>query len=181
LVCLQLLLPPFHPLIHSGRMTWMISFTFLVYATQVFLDILLASVLSLPDRMACHGKSSVLRGPVSYTRRLRCLPFHLLLISQHSIPPLFLPEPSIPPSHPSNYRTPLPTQPKPRVCLISKLAWRQLCVGSPHICHNPRPSSSSIGVHCCPFHCLPRWMLPIPVLPQRGAFLSRSVTTRVRR
>ena len=27
--------PPFHPLIHSGRMTWMISFTFLVQATSI--------------------------------------------------------------------------------------------------------------------------------------------------
>jgi len=60
-VCLQLLLLPFHTLIHSGRIAWMISFTFLVQATQVFLDILLGlSVPSLPDRMACDGKSSLL-------------------------------------------------------------------------------------------------------------------------
>ena len=121
-----------HPLMHSGRMMWMISFTFLVQATQVFLDILLdLSVLSLPNRTACHGKSSMLRGPASYTRRLRCLTFHLLLISQHFLFLLFPPSHHIPPSHPSSYRTPLPTQPKPRVCLISTLAWCQLCVGSP--------------------------------------------------
>jgi len=94
LVCLQLLVLPFHPFIHSGRMTWMISFTFLVQATQLFLDILLdPSVPSLPNRTACHGKSSLLRGPVSYTRRLRCLPFHLLLISRHFLFLFFLSEP----------------------------------------------------------------------------------------
>ena len=61
----------FHPLIHSGRMLWTISFTFLVQATQEFHPDL--SVPSLPDWMACHGKSSLLRGPVPYTRRLQCI------------------------------------------------------------------------------------------------------------
>jgi len=43
----------------------------------------------------------------------------------------------------------------------------------PHLCHNPRASSSLIDVHSRPSHCFPQWMLPIPVLPQREAFLYR--------
>jgi len=45
------------------------------------------------------------------------------LWGQPPLGPSLLPEPS----HPSIYPMPLPTQPKPRICLISTLAWRQLC------------------------------------------------------
>ena len=46
----------------------MVSFTFLVQATQEFLDILLGlSVPPLPDRMACHGKSSAAMTGLVYT------------------------------------------------------------------------------------------------------------------
>jgi len=138
------LLLPFHPLIHSGKMAWMISFTFLVQATQVFL-LGLSAVPSLPDWMPCHGKSSLLQGPVSYNNACNAsrLASHLLPVSQHSLSVLFPPEPPYTASYPSSYRTPLPTH----VCPISTLAWRQLRWLT-HLRHNPRASSSLIDVHC---------------------------------
>ena len=172
----------FHPLIHSGRMSWIISFTFLVQATQEFLDILLGlSVPSLPHRTpchACHGISSLLRGPVWYTRRLQCLTFHLLPVSQHSLFVLFLPEPLYTPIaffKLSNIFTEATKASRSQAsCLPHLNAGLAITpLDHPHLRHNPRASSSLIGVHCRPSYFLPRWMLPIPVLPHRGGFLYR--------
>jgi len=154
----------------------MISFAFLVQATQLFFDILLdPSVPSLPNRTACHGKSSMLQGPASYTRRLRCLMFHLLLISQHSISPL--------PPQATVYRHRIlqtiehPYQRNQSLMYASSRRWpgANSVLDHPHLRHNPRASSSSIDVHSRPSHCPPRWMLQIPVLPQLGLFLYRDL------
>ena len=167
MVCLQFLLLPFHPLIHSGRMTWMISFTFQVQATQVFLDILLdPSVSSLADRTACHGKSSLLRGR-SRTHDTCNPPTSGLAV---------FPLPSLPPRAIVYHHRILRAIEHPYQSMYaSSRRWpgTNSVLDHPHLRHNPRASSSLIGVHCCPFHCLPRWMLPIPVLPQSGAFLYR--------
>jgi len=179
-VCLQLLLVPFHPLIHSGRMAWMISFTFLVQATQEFhLDL---SVPSLPDWMAYHGKSSLLRGPVSYTRRLQ-----YLKASRPHVPPtsglaafLLLPLPPEPPYTAIAFFTLSNTLTKAWMPhLDAGLAPTPL--DHPHLRHNPCTSSSLIDVHCRPSHCLPWWMLLMSVLPQDEGFLYRDPTTRVQR
>ena len=125
LVCLLL---PFDPLIHSGRIVWMISFTFLVQVTQEFLDILLGlsvhpcligrCVMANPpcceDRSRTHDacNASSFKASRSTYFRSRSIP------SPSSSPPTH----RISPSHPSIDRAPLPTH----ACPISTLAWRQL-------------------------------------------------------
>ena len=137
MVCLQLLLLPFHPLIHSGRVAWMISFTFLVQATQEFyLDL---SVPSLPDQMACQGKFSLLQGPVSYTQRLQCFTFHLLPVSQHSLSVLFLPEPPY---------TAIASFKLLNTLIDADAGLAPTPLDHPHLRHNPCASSSLINVHC---------------------------------
>jgi len=64
LVCLQLLLLPFHPLIHSGRISWMISFTFLVPATS----------LSSSYAVSWHILVAARTGPVHTTPAMHHVP-----------------------------------------------------------------------------------------------------------
>jgi len=161
---------PFHPLIHSGRMTWMVSFAFLVQATQVFLGILLT--LSRPcligwrvkanprcceDRSRTHDACHASR-PHAPTSDLAAFPL---------------------PPRATVYRHRIlqsiehPYQRNQSLMYASSRRWpgANSVLDHPHLRHNPRASSSLIDVHSRPSHCVPRGMLQIPVLPQRGLFL----------
>jgi len=109
--------------------------------------------------MACHGKS-LLRGPVPYTRRLQCFTSGLAAFPLRPLPP----EPPYTAIASFKLSNTLTDACIPH--LDAGLAPTSL--DHPHLRHNPRASSLLIDVHFRPSHCLPRWMLLMPVLPQYG-------------